>query len=478
MQQARRDRGPALFGHPIKHTEPVAAKRPARESRRVSFVTLGCAKNEVDSDRMRARVLAAGYALTDEVDGADAVIINTCAFITEATEEAIATILEVSGIPHFGEGRGRIIVAGCMPSRYGEELVGELFEVAAFVGCAEEDGIVGVLDEVLGIEAGPLDARSSGFLRTVRDAWAYVKIADGCSRACSFCTIPLIKGRYRSVSADEIIGEVAGLVEGGVREIVLIAQDTGIWGHDLEPSDATRIGDLADLLGYLAGRFADTWFRIMYLQPQGITDRLLDTMAAHDNICDYLDIPLQHANARVLKEMNRSGSGEEYLELLRRIRSKLPDVALRTTLIAGFPGETRAQAAELERFVEEAAFDYVGVFVYSQEEGTVAGARTDQVALRTRRARMQRLRDCADAIGFRRTAERVGRTEEVLITGRDEDEDTEPFGLLGRTKRQAPEVDGMIHLDKGSAGELVSATMVQAYCYELDGLVLSPDDTG
>jgi ribosomal protein S12 methylthiotransferase len=221
------------------------------------------------------------------------------------------------------------------------------------------------------------------------------------------------------------------------------------------------------LLDLLAARFSETWFRVMYLQPRGITDELLSVMARHANICDYLDIPLQHASARVLTEMNRGGSGTEYLALLARVRAALPDVALRTTVIAGFPGETRADARELERFIEDAAFDYVGVFSYSQEDGTVAGARTDQVPLRTRRARAQRLRDLADAIGFAKVAERTGNTEEVLAIEYDEDE-----GLLGRTKRQAPEVDGAVHLDRGAIGELLSATMVEAYCYELDGRVI------
>jgi ribosomal protein S12 methylthiotransferase len=211
----------------------------------------------------------------------------------------------------------------------------------------------------------------------------------------------------------------------------------------------------------------------MYLQPSGITSELLAVMARHANICDYLDIPLQHANARVLRDMNRSGSGEEYLALLARIRAALPDVTLRTTVIAGFPGETRAEARELERFIERAAFDYVGVFPYSREEGTVAGARTDQVPPRTRRARAQRLRDLADAIGFAKVAARIGDTEEVLVTDYDEDVD---YLLLGRTRRQAPEVDGMVHLDKGSIGELVSATMVESYCYELDGRVAGARD--
>jgi ribosomal protein S12 methylthiotransferase len=440
---------------------------------------------------MRARVLAAGFGLADDPAEADVVVVNTCSFITEATEEAISTIFGLLELPRLAQGTAKLVVAGCMPSRYGETLSDELPEVAAFVSCAEEDGIVGILEKVLPPVAPLAPLSPTPPLRTVSAPWAYVKIADGCNRRCSFCTIPHIRGPYRSVPFDEIMAEVAGLVSGGVREIVLIAQDTGIWSdkggdgtsgteRDGTAPSPSSPSNLAGLLGALAARFPATWFRVMYLQPQGITDELLAVMATHANICNYLDIPLQHASKRVLREMNRAGCGEEYLVLLARIRAALPDVTLRTTVIAGFPGETRADARELERFIEAAAFDYVGVFPYSQEDGTAAGKREDQVPLRTRRARAQRLRDLADAVGFARVAARVGTVEEVLVIERDEDEDGDPgegvYPLLGRTQHQAPEVDGMVHLDRGNIGKLLSATMVEAYCYELDGRVTGEQD--
>jgi ribosomal protein S12 methylthiotransferase len=511
-----------------------------RPSKTIAFVTLGCAKNEVDSDKMRARVRAAGYRETTDLARADAIIVNTCSFITEATEESLATILELLELPHLASGAAPLVVTGCMPSRYGDELTSGLPEVAAFASCAEENRIVEILDALLlktpsdgeddgqddgedvrdapRLEDGPsgglalggglvlegglapesglalADSSARQPTRTVSAPWAYVKIADGCDRRCSFCTIPNIKGRYRSVPADEIVAEVAELVDGGVREVVLIAQDTGLWGRDF-PRDGAPGGapgrtsspntptDLAGLLSLLAESFPSTWLRVMYLQPQGITDELLAVMARHANICRYLDIPLQHASARVLREMNRRGSAADYLELLARIRGALPDVALRTTVIAGFPGETRFDARELERFIEAAAFDYVGVFVYSQEEGTVAAARDDQVPVRTRRARAQRLRDCADAIGFAKAAERVGMVEEVLVVEAEEmGEDVAPpvadesEGPLGRTQRQAPEVDGMVHLDQGDIGALLSVTIEESYCYELSGKVVALAD--
>jgi ribosomal protein S12 methylthiotransferase len=462
---------------------------------KIAFITLGCAKNEVDSDKMRARVLDAGLEVIDDPELASAIIINTCSFITEATEEAIGVILAACSLSNVEQGRGKIIVTGCMPSRYGSELGKELPEVAAFVGCDNERNIVEVLFKVLEIgeddrprSSAPI-ATPARFTRTCSAPWAYVKIADGCDRNCSFCTIPLIKGHYQSVPAEEILAEVSELVEGGVREIILIAQDTGIWGRDLRGTDSdvrgtTAINDLATLLDVLATGHSETWFRVMYLQPQGITDELLSVMARHANICNYLDIPLQHAAPRILKEMNRKGSGLEYIELLKRIRAALPGVTLRTSVIAGFPGESRAEAKELERFIEQANFDYVGVFVYSQEDGTVAGRREDQVPMRTRKARAQRLRDLADGIGFERAAARIDTVQEVLIVELDEDavevgvESDSAFvrgatgAVLGRTKGQAPEVDGMVHLKAGSIGDLVSARIVEAYCYDLDGEVV------
>jgi ribosomal protein S12 methylthiotransferase len=460
----------------------------------IAFITLGCAKNLVDTDRMRARVLSAGHSLANDPAEAEVVVVNTCAFVTEATEEAIAVILEATALPRVASGEARLIVAGCLPSRYGtESLSADLAEVAAFVPVDDEERIVEIINGGTSVarfapevsSATTPDVAAARFaaeapvLRTVSAPWAYLKIAEGCDRFCSFCTIPLIRGRYQSRSSHEICAEAAKFVRGGVRELVLIAQDTGRWSepreqtpalaHASAPGNASLTG-LADLLNTLASQFPETWIRVMYLQPSGVTDELLEVMAAHDNICDYLDIPLQHASARVLKEMNRSGSGAEYLELLARIRAALPKAVVRTTVIAGFPGETRAEARELERFIAAANFDYVGVFPYSPEEGTVAGERSDQIPKRTRLARAQRLRDLADNIGFALAAARVGSTAEVLITQREEDA-SELCPLLGRTQGQAPEVDGMVHLYEGCVGQRLSVRITESYCYELEGEV-------
>ena len=450
------------------------------------LITLGCAKNEVDSNHMRALLAASRLRETGDPAAADVVIINTCSFITEATEESLDAIFETLSLENFKQGRARLVVAGCMPSRYGEELKKELFEAAAFVTVSDEERIVEICYEVLGIPWDhEQDERFHGMAtcdhfdgktlalsarRIIDGPWAYVKISDGCSRQCSYCTIPQIRGPYHSRPFEAIALEVEELVAGGVCEIILIGQDTSVWGSDLCCKDDNKqypqAKTLACLLSTLATTHPTVWFRVMYLQPQGITDALLETIARHRNICDYLDIPLQHVNARILQEMNRSGSAEEFYTLLSRIRSILPDATIRTTLIAGFPGETQAEARELEDFVNAADFDYVGVFAYSQEDGTPAGKRVDQVPLRTRKARQQRLRDAADKLGFRRAERKFGTMQEVLICGVDEE------GVYGRIHAQAPDIDGVTHIqgaqiDPDDCPMIIRVEITASNCYDL-----------
>ena len=339
----------------------------AQSAPRVCFVTLGCAKNEVDTAEMTKRLTSAGYEVCDDASAADVVVVNTCSFIQAATEESLEAIFEVCDLPNFIEGSAKLVVAGCMPARYGDDLASELGEAQAFVPCSKEDDIVEVLAGVLGDAAPhtstPADAQSP---------WAaspasYVKISDGCDRFCSFCAIPYIRGRYHSFPLETVCASVAERVEAGVREITLIAQDTGRWGEDFaEPSNT------AALLATLADEFPQTWFRLMYIEPQGVSDELLDVIASKPNVCKYLDMPLQHASKPVLRAMNRRGDENSHRELVARIRERVPGITLRTTLIAGFPGETDVDFDVLQNFLEEVEFDYVGVFPYSQEEGTRA----------------------------------------------------------------------------------------------------------
>lgn len=427
----------------------------------VAFITLGCAKNEVDSQRMKARARRAGYQVIDDPEQANAIVINTCSFIQDATEESLDTIFEAAGYSNVTDGDAKIIVAGCMPARYGDELEQELVEVTAFIPCSKEDDIAVILANHIGLPSEE-HAFEYEYEPTAGAFSTYVKISDGCDRFCSYCTIPYIRGRYHSFSYEEIRADVKEAVDAGVREIILIAQDTGRWGADFEEKSS-----LAWLMATLADEFADTWFRVMYIQPEGLTDELLNTIASKPNICNYLDIPLQHVNAEVLKRMNRTGCREEFDALIQKIRQVIPGVTLRTTLIAGFPGETDEQFDELCEFVEECDFDFIGVFPYSVEDGTRAAKLDGQLDEDEKKDRAQQVRDLADALCTAKCADRVGQTTQVLIEGMEEDGQ-----LFGRAMFQAPEVDGGFYINEGELGQIVNASINDALFYELEGEAL------
>lgn len=427
----------------------------------IAFITLGCPKNEVDTDRMRAAVAGSAYTLATEPADADVVVVNTCSFIREATEESVATVLEVAAewLPKR-DGRS-LIVAGCMPSRYQGDLAAELPEVAAFLPVAEEATLLATLERMTGVPAK--GGASGSATRTVEGSSAYLRVSDGCHRSCAYCTIPSIRGPYVSVRLTDIVAEARELVALGAREIVLIGQDITAYGRDLDGRDT-----LADVVRAVAAVPGVDWLRLMYVQPDGVTDSLLAAMAENPNVCRYLDIPLQHAARPVLRAMKRSGDSAAFLRLIERVRAMLPGVVLRTTMIAGFPGETQDDVRELHAFLSDARFDYVGVFAYSPEDGTTAAEMPHQVPTRTRKARAQRLRDIADEIGFQKAAERIGETFEVLVQGVDEDEGV----VVGRWRGQAPEIDGLVLLDRGSAGEVLSARIVDSLGYDLEGEVV------
>lgn len=422
----------------------------------VAFITLGCAKNEVDTASMRKRTAEAGFRLVEDVSEADAVVVNTCSFIQAATEESLSTIFDISALPEFEKGEKKIIVAGCMPARYGGELESELVEAAAFVPCSKEDDIVDVLSRVLNADA---PGSSIVYHPWEGEPAAYAKISDGCDRFCSFCAIPYIRGPYHSFTFEDIDAAVSELEASGVREVTLIAQDTGRWGEDFDsPSNTAR------LLSRLAQGHPSLWFRLMYVEPVGVTDELLGVIATHDNVCKYLDVPLQHASKRILADMNRSGSRAEHLQLVKRIRDCVPGITLRTTVIVGFPGETDDDFQELLDFLEEAEFDYVGVFAYSAEEGTKAALLPHQVSEDVKIQRMQEVRDLADSISHARVAARIGSQMSVLVLGHEEDGQ-----LYGRAMCQAPEVDGVTYLSSGKPGDIVSVTIDNTLLYEMEG---------
>lgn len=420
---------------------------------KVFILTLGCAKNEVDSQKMAEALCQAGCVIADDAAHAECIIVNTCSFIQAATEESIDAIFEMCGLEAVERGEVKLVVAGCMPARYGDELAQSLPEVQSFVPCAKEDDIALVLS---GLFPGRL---GKGFADiSLDEPSAYIKISDGCERFCSFCTIPFIRGRYHSYSQEDIFRDVKNAVARGAKEIVLIAQDTGRWGQDFsEPSS------LPVLLRSLAEAFPEIWFRVMYIQPEGVIDDLLDAIAQYDNIASYLDIPFQHANAQILSAMNRSGSGKEYLKLIQHIRSRIPNVALRTTLIAGFPGETEEAFDELCDFVEAAEFDYVGVFAYSREDGTRAAKLSGQLDEDEKEVRARKIRDIADAISYTQVASRIGSTLDVLVLGREEDGQ-----LYGRAQCQAPDIDGVVYLSSGEVGSIVQVIMSDSLMYDME----------
>ena len=425
----------------------------------VAFVTLGCPKNEVDSDRMAAAVRDSAYELVASPDDADVVVLNTCAFIQPATEESIAESFALVGEWRPARDGRRVVVAGCLVSRYGSELAEAMPEPDAFLPVAEEDRVLAVIEKLTGV---PAHARTNGIARLAGGFTAYLKISEGCDRRCAYCTIPAIRGRFVSAAPESIVAEARFLIGGGARELILVGQDVSRYG-----SDRAELPDLASLVGELAILDGDYRLRLMYVQPDGVTDRLLEVMAAHQRICDYLDIPLQHSSARVLKAMGRPGSRESHLRLLARIRAALPDVVLRTTVMAGFPGETEDDLRDLEEFISEAELDYVGVFPFFAEDGTRAAGMPDQVPEELRRDRAQRLRDAADAIGFARAASRVGSVQRVLVEGRDEDGE-----LVGRSDGQAPEVDGVTFLERDApAGTLATVRITDSVGYDSVGVL-------
>lgn len=438
----------------------------------VLYVTLGCAKNEVDTDRMRSLLSAAGYGEATDAQSADVVIINTCSFLASATSESIETTLQLAEEVSDGIRNASIVMCGCVPSRYGSDLPNELPEVAAFVRTDEEDGIVAVVDEVTGtVRSGT--AMLPSIKRTVEGTVAYLKISDGCDRFCSFCAIPYIRGRYHSRSAASILEEAKSLVAGGVRELVLIGQDTGIWGEDF---DQTVEGPhtLAELLIELAKAVCPepVWIRVLYLQPEGMTDELIATIRDTPEVLPYIDIPVQHCCERVLSAMNRSGSEEELEALFARLRREIPDMVIRTTYLTAFPGETEDEVDAMLDFMDRVGFDYTSVFPYSPEEGTRACEMLDQIDETTKVERTQRAIDLAESLGFAATASHVGETSLVIVDGVEEGEDGPE--LIGHAWFQAPDCDGAVHLDitDATVGDVLNVRFVDSFCYELVGEVV------
>ncbi|MDZ4180912.1 MAG: 30S ribosomal protein S12 methylthiotransferase RimO [Coriobacteriia bacterium] len=441
-----------------------ARSTSAAAERRVCIVTLGCPKNEVDSDRMRAALQTSGFRFVEEPDDAEIVILNTCGFIEAAVEESISEALELAEWRDALPGR-RLVVAGCMVSRYGDDLGDALSEADALVPVCDEGSIGEIVTNLTGGRAlSPDSERPPQPVNRSTDTGptAYLMISDGCHRECAFCTIPQIRGDYVSRTLTDIIEEARHLVEAGARELVLIGQDISSWGRDLPTPDS-----LPDVIRGVAAVPGVDWLRLMYVQPDGVDDELLSVIAETPNVCNYLDIPLQHVAVPVLRAMRRRGSAEEFRMLAQRIRHRVPDVVLRTTFIAGFPGESADDISELVSFIEDVGFDYVGVFPYSPEEGTPAFELSGQIDSPTRLLRAQALRDVADLVSISRLERLIGSSLEILSEGMDEE------GVpVGRWRGQAPEIDGVVLLDREvEAGTIVFARITDTLGYDLEGEV-------
>ncbi len=418
----------------------------------VSFVSLGCAKNLVDSEVMIARLGAAGFALVPDADTADAVVINTCAFIDPAKAESTETILEHAERKREGQ---QLIVAGCLSQRFGDELQSLIPEIDGVIGTGAYASIVELLEDAragkkpvnISWEAEPEHDFLPRLLTTPR-ATAYLKIAEGCDHPCTFCIIPQLRGAFRSRSMESIVAEAKALAAGGTRELILIAQDTSMWGRDR----GYRRGGLAALLRELHQIEDLVWIRMLYLYPATVDSELIDAMAELPKVCSYMDMPLQHVSVPVLRAMKRPSNGDRYLEIIEDFRKRVPGITMRSTFIVGFPGETEEHVAELEAWIGKAELDRVGFFSYSREDGTPGADLPDQVPEREKRRRLLRLRDAQRLASERARSRRIGETVRVLVEERRSLRRTDPLAvgmrasdvLVGRSTGEAPGVDGVI----------------------------------
>jgi ribosomal protein S12 methylthiotransferase len=481
------------------------------ERPRIGFVSLGCPKNLVDSEVMMGLLDQAGAELTNRPETADILVVNTCSFIDKAKQESIDTILQMAQHKLTGKAQ-KLIVAGCLVERYRDEIRKNMPEVDAVVGTGELEAILDAAG-LAAPSAAPQEpqlfsilpsgtSRAEGDLREsqgrfAREQWegaqaklpqylydhttprllatqkssAYIKIAEGCDHPCSFCVIPNLRGKFRSRRFESVVAEAEKLVAQGVRELTLIGQDTTCYGEDLGMKDG-----LAQLLDTLA-RIPDLkWLRFLYAYPNKITGRLLETIAQHDTICKYLDMPLQHAAGPVLKSMRRGGNADIFLKTLERVRSTVPNVAIRSTFIAGFPGETEADFAVLSDFVRAARLDWMGVFSYSDEEGSGAFALGDKVPARTIEARRRSLMRLQQSISRKSRAGQVGRRVELLVEGASEET---PLLWEGRTEHHAPEIDGKVYIndfgpfEQLSPGQFYQCEITEAQDYDLVGRIVS-----
>lgn len=439
----------------------------------VSFVSLGCDKNLVDSEHMLGLLNQGGFTLTGDENKADVVVVNTCCFIEDAKKESIENILQVASYKETGNCKA-LIVTGCMAQRYKEEILNEIPEVDAVVGTTSYDKIVDIANGILkekGLRTQQFDLIDREMLEemprilTTAGYFAYVKISEGCDKHCTYCIIPKLRGKYRSRKMDKILEEVRRLAKDGVSEIILVAQDTTEYGKDLE--DAS----LAKLLHEMGKIEGIEWIRILYCYPESITDELIEEIKTNPKVCKYLDIPIQHASTNVLKRMARKSTYEELVETIAKLRREIPSIALRTTLIVGFPGETEEDFEILYDFVKTTRFDRLGVFTYSQEEDTPAAQFENQIDEKIKVQRRDAIMALQHGISRALTESKVGKEMRVLIEGKISDEDV----YIGRTYADAPDIDGEVFVEyEGEliSGDFVNVRITAANDYDLIGEII------
>ena len=436
---------------------------------KILFISLGCDKNLVDTEFMLGKLQGASYTFTDDETEADIIIINSCCFINDAKEESVNTILEMAEYRKNGNCRA-LIVCGCLAERYRSEIMEEIPEVDAVLGTDSTEDICSAIEQALqGQEftsfrpADSIEEHKAGRILTKGGHTAYLKIAEGCDKHCTYCIIPAIRGRYRSVPMEELIAQAEELARKGVRELILVAQETTLYGKDLYGEKSLHL--LLDELNKIPGLY---WIRIMYCYPEEIYDELIRSIKKNDKVCHYLDIPIQHINDAVLKRMGRLTDRKDIEEIIGKLRREIPDIALRTTVICGFPGETKEQHEELMYFLNETEFDRLGAFTYSQEEDTPAARMEDQVEESRKEEWRDEVMELQEEIIFDKNEELIGREMDVMIEG----ELTSENAYIGRTYRDAPDVDGYVFIRTDEvlmSGDFARIRITGAYEYDLIG---------
>lgn len=438
----------------------------------ILFVSLGCDKNLVDTEVMLGMLAEKGHQMVDSETDADVIVVNTCCFIHDAKEESIQTILEMAEYKKSGSCKA-LIVTGCLAQRYRQEILDEIEEVDAVLGTTSYDKIVDAIEDALkgqrslaltDIDALPLV--DSKRLVTTGGHFAYLKIAEGCDKHCTYCIIPKIRGNFRSVPMERILKEAEELVAQGVKELILVAQETTLYGKDLygEKTLPKLLKELCKISGLY-------WIRILYCYPEEITDELIQVIKEEDKICKYLDLPIQHASDDVLKRMGRRTSKAQLVDVIRKLRTEIPNIAIRTTLITGFPGETQEQHEELMEFIDEMEFDRLGVFTYSPEEDTAAARMDDQIEESVKEDRQADLMELQQEIAFELAEDMIGKEVLVMIEGKVADENV----YVGRTYKDAPNVDGLIFVEADvelMSGDFARVRVTGALEYDLIGEII------